>query len=161
LSCEITPQARKSVSIGMVGGESLLVIGAIIGHSAAGMTERYAHLSDDPVRAAADRISSAIATALSGVDSAPVRISRNGKCRRLPRPPTQIAGARGAEQFDELGPIVGSNGLNDLQDQAAGSETAGGSIREAAAREQAGASAQAHASFPSRDDFSLRSARIT
>lgn len=61
------------VSIGAVGGESLVVIGAIVGHSAAGMTERYAHLSDDPVRAAADRISSAIAAAMSGVDPAPVR----------------------------------------------------------------------------------------
>lgn len=62
------------VSIGAVGGESLVVIGAIVGHSAAGMTERYAHLSDDPVRAAADRISSAIAAAMSGVDPAPVRM---------------------------------------------------------------------------------------
>ena len=61
------------VSIGAVGGESLVVIGAIVGHSAAGMTERYAHLSDDPVRAAADRISSAIAAAMSGGDLAPVR----------------------------------------------------------------------------------------
>jgi hypothetical protein len=61
------------VSIGAVGGESLVVIGAIVGHSAAGMTERYAHLSDDPVRAAADRISTAIAAAMSGADPAPVR----------------------------------------------------------------------------------------
>jgi integrase len=61
------------VSIGAVGGESLVVIGAIVGYSAAGMTERYAHLSDDPVRAAADRISSTIAAAMSGVDPAPVR----------------------------------------------------------------------------------------
>ena len=60
------------VSIGAVGGESLVVIGAIVGHSAAGMTQRYAHLSDDPVRAAADRISSAIAAAMSGVELAPV-----------------------------------------------------------------------------------------
>jgi hypothetical protein len=29
------------------------------------MTERYAHLSDDPVRAAAERISAAIAAAMS------------------------------------------------------------------------------------------------
>jgi integrase len=61
------------VSIGAVGGESLVVVGAIVGHSAAGMTERYAHLSDDPVRAAADRISSTIAAAMSGAAPAPVR----------------------------------------------------------------------------------------
>jgi len=59
------------VSIGALGGESLVVIGAIVGHSAAGMTERYAHLSDDRVRVAADRISSVIAAAMSGVDPAP------------------------------------------------------------------------------------------
>ena len=44
------------VSVGAVGGESLIVVGAIVGHSATSMTERYAHLSDDPVRAAAERL---------------------------------------------------------------------------------------------------------
>jgi len=43
----------------------LLVIGAILGHSNAASTQRYAHLSNDPVRAAADRISAAIDTALN------------------------------------------------------------------------------------------------
>jgi integrase len=60
------------VSVGAVGGESLVIVGAIVGHSATGMTERYAHLSDDPVRAAADRISSAIAAAMRGGESAQV-----------------------------------------------------------------------------------------
>jgi len=76
------------VSIGAVGGESLVVIGAIVGHSAAGMTERYAHLSDDPVRAAADRISSAIAAAMSGADPVPVRMhpgTRGGDSRNRQR----------------------------------------------------------------------------
>jgi integrase len=54
------------VSVGVVGGESLVLLGAIVGHSATGMTERYAHLADDPVRAAADRVSSTIASAMKG-----------------------------------------------------------------------------------------------
>lgn len=59
------------VSAGAGDGESLVVVGAIVGHSAAGMTARYAHLSDDPVRAAADRISSRIAKSLAGFDQGP------------------------------------------------------------------------------------------
>jgi hypothetical protein len=35
------------------------------------MTARYAHLSDDPMRAAADRISSRIAKSLAGLDPDP------------------------------------------------------------------------------------------
>jgi integrase len=60
------------VSVATAGGESLVVAGAIVGHSSADMTARYSHLSDDPVRAAADRISSAIAAAMSGADPAQV-----------------------------------------------------------------------------------------
>jgi integrase len=60
------------VSVGTAGGESLALVGAIVGHSTMGMTERYAHLSNDPVRAAADRISAAIAAAMGGTDPAQV-----------------------------------------------------------------------------------------
>ncbi len=45
---------------------SLPVIGALLGHSRAETTRRYAHLSDDPVREAAERIDSKIAAALDG-----------------------------------------------------------------------------------------------
>jgi hypothetical protein len=58
------------VSVGVGGGESLSLVGAIVGHSTTVMTDRYAHLSDDPVRATADRISSTIAAALNG-DASP------------------------------------------------------------------------------------------
>ena len=47
-------------SVGAAGGDSLVVLGAILGHRTQATTARYAHLSDDPVRAAADRISSQI-----------------------------------------------------------------------------------------------------
>jgi integrase len=53
-------------SVGAAGGDSLLVIGAILGHSSASTTQRYAHLSNDPVRAAANRIAGAIDAALGG-----------------------------------------------------------------------------------------------
>lgn len=53
-------------SFGAAGGESLLIIGALLGHRTPGMTARYAHLSDDPRRAAADRIAGPIAIALEG-----------------------------------------------------------------------------------------------
>lgn len=61
------------VSVGASGGESLVIVGAIVGHSATSMTERYAHLSDNPVRAAADRISSSIAAVMSASEDAEVR----------------------------------------------------------------------------------------
>jgi len=45
-------------------GESLLVIGKVLGHATASATGRYAHLSDDPVKAAAEATSAAIAAAM-------------------------------------------------------------------------------------------------
>lgn len=47
-------------------GDSLLVVGAILGHRQAASTERYAHLSQDPVRAAAERVASGIDAAMKG-----------------------------------------------------------------------------------------------
>ncbi len=55
-------------AVGAAGGDSLVVIGALLGHRDHGSTHRYAHLSDDPVQAAADRISSRIAAAMTGDD---------------------------------------------------------------------------------------------
>jgi integrase len=53
-------------SAGAAGGESLLVIGRLLGHATAAMTDRYSHLSPDPLRSAADRISSKIAADMQG-----------------------------------------------------------------------------------------------
>ena len=53
-------------SIGAAGGDSLYIIGALLGHRDSKTTQRYAHLSPDPKRAAVDRISETIAAALSG-----------------------------------------------------------------------------------------------
>lgn len=52
-------------SVGAAAGLGLPVLGAILGHSHPATTARYAHLADDPRRAAAARISNEIAVALS------------------------------------------------------------------------------------------------
>ncbi len=51
-------------SIGLAAGDTLPMIGALLGHSNARSTARYAHLADDPKRQAAQRISSRIAEAM-------------------------------------------------------------------------------------------------
>jgi integrase len=52
-------------SAGAAAGDSLLMIGKLLGHRDTKTTARYAHLSDDPLRAAADRISSTVADAMT------------------------------------------------------------------------------------------------
>lgn len=51
-------------SAGLAGGEGLPLIGKLLGHSHIATTSRYAHLADDPLRAAADRISERVAASL-------------------------------------------------------------------------------------------------
>ena len=53
-------------STGAASGESLILIGALLGHSNPATTARYAHLSNDPLKAAADRIAGRIAGAMRG-----------------------------------------------------------------------------------------------
>lgn len=53
-------------SIGVSSGDSLPVIGALLGHANARTTQRYAHVSHDPVRKAADRIAENISVSLNG-----------------------------------------------------------------------------------------------
>ncbi len=49
-------------SVGVAGGEGLTLIGKLLGHQHVATTSRYAHLSDDPLQAAADRISDRLAS---------------------------------------------------------------------------------------------------
>jgi len=51
-------------SVGATSGLSLLFVGKLLGHTQASTTQRYAHLAEDPVRQAGERISEAIASAL-------------------------------------------------------------------------------------------------
>ena len=53
-------------SIGAMGGDSLFVLGKLLGHADSATTQRYAHLAADPLRAVADRISGQVAAALGG-----------------------------------------------------------------------------------------------
>jgi integrase len=52
------------ISTGASSGESLYVLGKVAGHKQAATTQRYAHLADDPVRAAAERVSASIERSL-------------------------------------------------------------------------------------------------
>jgi hypothetical protein len=52
-------------SVAASAGDSLLLIGAILGHRDSKTTQRYAHLSNDPVKAAADRTADRIAAAMA------------------------------------------------------------------------------------------------
>jgi integrase len=51
-------------SIGAIGGLSLPVIGALLGHKHTATTARYAHLSADPLRAANEAVGARIAAAM-------------------------------------------------------------------------------------------------
>jgi integrase len=51
-------------SIAVAGGESLYIVGKMLGHSPAVTTQRYAHLAIDPVLVAADRTAQRIAAAM-------------------------------------------------------------------------------------------------
>jgi integrase len=61
-------------SVGAGSGESLVLIGALLGHRQAATTQRYAHLSDNPLRAAANRISGRVDAALKGRSGEVVRL---------------------------------------------------------------------------------------
>ena len=53
-------------SVAVSGGASLPIIGALLGHANSATTQRYAHLSDDPVKSASENVGAKIATALDG-----------------------------------------------------------------------------------------------
>ncbi|WP_375210478.1 tyrosine-type recombinase/integrase [Hyphomonas jannaschiana] len=59
-------------SVAARSGESLLVIGKVLGHSTASATSRYAHLSDDPLRAASETTARAIDSHLRSAELAPM-----------------------------------------------------------------------------------------
>ncbi len=58
---------RHSFASGAVSmGESMPIIGKLLGHTQIQTTQRYAHLADAPMHEAADRVSQAISDALNG-----------------------------------------------------------------------------------------------
>lgn len=68
LGPEVTPHVlRHSVgSLAASNGESLLIVGAVLGHVNPRSTAGYAHVAVDPAIEAADRVSIAIGAALAG-----------------------------------------------------------------------------------------------
>jgi len=70
----------------VMGGATLHMTGALLGHRQAGTTMRYAHLAEDPVQAAAERVAGTIAGALG-----------NGSVADVVDLPSIRAGARKAE----------------------------------------------------------------
>jgi integrase len=59
-------------SVGASSGQSLLIVGKLLGHSQASTTQRYAHLSQDPVAAASEAIGAKIAAAMAAKPKAEV-----------------------------------------------------------------------------------------
>lgn len=57
---------HSCASFSAIGGDSLLVTRARHGHRTVASTSRYAHLSDEPVRSAADRVADDLAALLGG-----------------------------------------------------------------------------------------------
>lgn len=69
---------HTSASVGVTTGASLLLIGGVLGHKSSQTTQRYAHLSDDPVRATSEAIAERVARALDGGGSAEVLPLKRG-----------------------------------------------------------------------------------
>ena len=64
-------------SIGAGGGLSLPIIGRLLGHTQPRTTQRYAHLADDPLREATDKIGAVITGKGTGADVVPLRGQRS------------------------------------------------------------------------------------
>jgi len=63
-----------STAVGL--GESLHITGKLLGHSQARTTERYAHVANDPAKAATERVGAAISGMMAGKTGEVVRLKR-------------------------------------------------------------------------------------
>ncbi|MEM6623655.1 MAG: site-specific integrase [Pseudomonadota bacterium] len=70
-------------AVGAGGGASLPIIGALLGHTQPSTTQRYAHLADDPLRAASDAIGAKISAAMdereNSITVVPLSGERDGR----------------------------------------------------------------------------------
>jgi integrase len=78
LDVRIHDLRHSFASVGAAGGNSLPIIGALLGHRDTKTTQRYAHLADDPLKAAAEAISEIEAPSMEGIISALGARLRNG-----------------------------------------------------------------------------------
>jgi integrase len=69
-------------SVAVARGLSLPVIGALLGHTQAATTQRYAHLAADPLKQATEMIGSRIAAAMTGRTAEVVQIAKRKRDRR-------------------------------------------------------------------------------
>jgi integrase len=65
-------------SVGAAAGMGLQVVGKLLGHSNPKTTARYAHIADDPAKAAADRIAGSIAATMNGQAEAEIMEFKKG-----------------------------------------------------------------------------------
>jgi integrase len=72
-------------SVAASGGQSLVIIGKLLGHSQPATTARYAHLADDPVKAASDTVGRYIASAMDGIGGEVVAFGSSRVARHKPR----------------------------------------------------------------------------
>lgn len=63
-------------SVGVAGGLSLPVLGALLGHREVATTQRYAHLSADPIRSANEAVGATIDAAMRGKTGTVVPLSK-------------------------------------------------------------------------------------
>jgi site-specific recombinase XerD len=66
-------------SAAIEGGTPLYTTGALLGITDTKSTARYGHLSDDPLKRAADDISATIAARLEGRETPVLRLARSKK----------------------------------------------------------------------------------
>ena len=73
--CRIHDLRHAFAAVGASGGLSLHLLGGLLGHAQSSTTQKYAHLADDPLKAAAERIAGEIAAKLEGqtADFVPIR----------------------------------------------------------------------------------------
>jgi integrase len=57
---------HSHAAVGAGLGLGLPIIGKLLGHTQAATTQRYAHVADDPLRQASERVGGEIAAALAG-----------------------------------------------------------------------------------------------
>jgi integrase len=69
-------------SVAASGGQSLVIIGKLLGHSQPATTSRYAHLADDPVKAASETVGRHIASAMeNGTNGDVVALATSRRAR--------------------------------------------------------------------------------
>lgn len=96
-------------SVGASSGDSMLIIGALLGHSSPKTTARYTHLADHPLKSAADRISELIEQYLGESGPDPVGTLEFSDASLTSSPETR-------PEFDRvLGAVVRTRWLNTPQ----------------------------------------------